>query len=416
MWDWVTPQDFGAVGDGITDDAPAFNSALASGYPVWVPHTVLGYRLGSTVNMNGGSAKAWQVMEGDQGVQLTSVSTSALSVNGSYVKVAGFTIDMKGAQPGSRAILLNTAAQHLTTHRYSNMLFQNCYTSLTDAETGTNFCTDMQFVNLHSWMNLGTQIRLRRSNGHILFQSVYVDNTQQGMTGEYTVKWPAVIFGPQFLGLELNRFDVAGNTNNSDFIEDSYAILIQGAEPSTVIGAVFLNRVLVDTWQAGPGILLQNIDASFGSDVECSGVFGNGLTLLNVTNSNFVNIAAVGAGTVAGVSAIGLRGCTNVQMANVRATNYHGFGIVLNANGTTPTTYCRLSNVYAQYNLGWGMYEFATNPPCDHNVNVNVRLTNNNTGGGTGSLNQSGVNSATVSLIPQDGTYIPSFVGPGSIA
>jgi hypothetical protein len=31
MWDWVTPQDFGAVGDGITDDSMAFQQALNSG-------------------------------------------------------------------------------------------------------------------------------------------------------------------------------------------------------------------------------------------------------------------------------------------------------------------------------------------------------------------------------------------------
>jgi hypothetical protein len=419
MYGWVTPQDYGAVGDGAANDSAAFTNALASGYPVWVPHTPLGYNLPSTINLNGGSpaATAWQIIQGDQGVLLKSTAMIAFSVNGDYVKVSGFTFDMAGSPKGSTAIYLNTTTGKLTAHRYSNMLFQNCYSAFTDPASGSNVCIDMQFVNIHCWMNLGTQITLHRSNGQIRFSSVYIDNTQQGSMPDYEIKWPSAVFGPQFLGLELDRFDVTGSTTNiAPFSPSRYALSIKGAGPSPFIGAVFLNRVLVDTWPVGPGILLENIESMFGSDVECDGAYGNGISLVNVANSNFVNIAAVGAGSTPGITAIGLYGCTNVQMTNVRATNHYGFGILFNSNGSTPTTYCRLTNVYAQFNHGWGMYEFATTPACDHNVKVNVSLTDNNIGTGTGSLNQSGANSATVCLIPHGGTYIPSFVGPGSIA
>jgi len=35
--DFLSVKDFGAVGDGVTDDTAAFNLALASGKPIWVP-------------------------------------------------------------------------------------------------------------------------------------------------------------------------------------------------------------------------------------------------------------------------------------------------------------------------------------------------------------------------------------------
>lgn len=40
---YVSVKDFGAVGDGVTDDTAAFNAAIATGKAVYVPYTVDGY-------------------------------------------------------------------------------------------------------------------------------------------------------------------------------------------------------------------------------------------------------------------------------------------------------------------------------------------------------------------------------------
>ena len=48
----VSVFDYGAKGDGITDDAAAFNAAGAAGVPIFIPYTAAGYKIGSTVTFS----------------------------------------------------------------------------------------------------------------------------------------------------------------------------------------------------------------------------------------------------------------------------------------------------------------------------------------------------------------------------
>jgi len=47
----VSVKDFGAVGDGTTDDTAAFNAALAASYAVFVPPSTSGYKLTSAITI-----------------------------------------------------------------------------------------------------------------------------------------------------------------------------------------------------------------------------------------------------------------------------------------------------------------------------------------------------------------------------
>jgi hypothetical protein len=51
LQDWKTPQDFGAKGDGTTDDTIALNNAFSSGYPIYIPDTNSFYMISSTVTI-----------------------------------------------------------------------------------------------------------------------------------------------------------------------------------------------------------------------------------------------------------------------------------------------------------------------------------------------------------------------------
>ena len=211
MWDWVKPQDFGAVGDGVTNDWAAFNAAITSGYPVWVPYTYRGYQLGSTpLVLGGGTYSAWQILAGDQGAFLHSTASSAFRVTGSFIKVSGFTIGMattvagNSPPPNSTAFLLYTtgyaANTNMASHRYSNLSFRNCLSAFLDKPgSSTNAVTDMQFVSISVKVNFGTQITIQQCAGFILFGSIYINNA-----GNTVSTGPAAVLAQFLMALNLS--------------------------------------------------------------------------------------------------------------------------------------------------------------------------------------------------------------------
>ena len=99
--DCISVKDFGAVGDGVTDDAPAFNAALAAsvgglaGRAVYVPGSNARYKIGSTLVVPGGAK-----LIGD-GARSSSFLIKAF--NGTFMTIAdggqvhGLRMDGQGA-------------------------------------------------------------------------------------------------------------------------------------------------------------------------------------------------------------------------------------------------------------------------------------------------------------------------------
>ena len=101
--------DFGAKGDGVTDDTAAVNAALARGGLVYFPAgTYLVARL------TAGVAGTWLRGDGPSTVLRKNASGPVLTLNGSRVRVSDLTVDGNGGAFGGTGIVSVGVFPHIT--------------------------------------------------------------------------------------------------------------------------------------------------------------------------------------------------------------------------------------------------------------------------------------------------------------
>lgn len=106
---YVTPEDFGAVHDGVTNDAAAFEAALNSGYPVMLLRTNKRYLINTPVNVSNSAAKligaaSWnEIDEGSNGSGINMTGSGRIFVNNEYFvaeNVYVYSYNMTGDEQG----------------------------------------------------------------------------------------------------------------------------------------------------------------------------------------------------------------------------------------------------------------------------------------------------------------------------
>jgi len=118
--EFVSVKDFGAVGDGVTNDAPAIQLALDTGKPVYLPKSTAEYYIQSTLNMNQND----MILFGEGEIMADSsmaAGSNVILITGDRCKIEGITIDQNNIATG-RSIRITNAAD--TTIR--GVLAQNC--------------------------------------------------------------------------------------------------------------------------------------------------------------------------------------------------------------------------------------------------------------------------------------------------
>jgi hypothetical protein len=98
----VSVMDFGAKGDGVTDDSPAFTAALAwardNGKLITVPWTPTYYNLATTVSFPGHTANAVNATSINYGVRLLGLGGGGLSSRPKILgNIAGFLFNLSGS-------------------------------------------------------------------------------------------------------------------------------------------------------------------------------------------------------------------------------------------------------------------------------------------------------------------------------
>jgi hypothetical protein len=139
--DFVSVKDFGAVGDGVTDDAPAFNAALAAsvgglaGKAVYVPGSNARYVIGSTIVVPGGAR-----LFGD-GARSSSFLIKAF--NGTFITLADGAQLSGLRMNGNGATYTGKGIEHINGNQQVTDLF------LYDTEDTTVYFTVTSGANCH---------------------------------------------------------------------------------------------------------------------------------------------------------------------------------------------------------------------------------------------------------------------------
>lgn len=364
----VTVTDFGAVGDGVTDDSTAFTRALAAGQTVIVPYKSSGYNLGATTF----TVANGQRIIGENFVKLTSTTTGALFAVSAwsgpfipYTEIKGFTIDMTSAGSSSTAIRHKTGSGNVYRVIVEDCIFQGVVEAIGDESHASNYVVDCQYKNITCWFTRGRQLYLRRSRGFMLVRDFLVDHTQNSTA----VTWRGVQL-EDFIGLELERVDVVGPIiPTPTYQANCEGIYIHG---TTGKSSVSLRRCSCDNTMAS-AMLLDTINELFLDDVRGYQCLGNQITISNcnrVYGSNVLTHGAVGVtGAGAGASGLIIDTCTDVKLSNVHTESCTAHGLSI-----ATSTDVQISNFTSKSNTSYGVIETGTS---DRNIISNGYISGN---------------------------------------
>jgi len=366
--DFVSVKDFGAVLDGVTDDSAAFNNALASGRNVWVPFTTGGTKINSTVTIGTGQFLTFE--DANMRVKST-ISTCVFRLTGygdffnttSGIR-GGCTIDMNGAPAGSTAIRFGTGTGVVWGIRLQGrFVFYNCYEAIGDEASASNYVTDVRIDDVFCRYTNGRQIYSRRSRGFFVFNDIYID--QSANPAGTPIIWEGARF-EDFIGIELNRFDVAtGGLGAPSYQATAIGLVLNGTGQPGQNPSVWIKRLLIDNTY-GNGLLVNNVLNLRIDDCQTYQNLGYGMQFASVTQSQITKLSCVGGLGVTGASAgqIGIQftSCDQVAIACIESILNTSSGVFLNN-----CTRFLVTNFLTRNNSNIGWVEQGTS-----NINIKV--------------------------------------------
>lgn len=407
--DVVTPQMYGAVGNGTTDDTAAFQNAINSYKLVSAPYVgtlggLTGYLIAGTLSIGPG-----QAIKAQKQVVLNCSSLACFAIQPDVsgipeTVVEGFQIDMTAAVIGSAAIQFRSSLGTILRVRLRNMRYTNCFAAYQQDAASANPVVDLLSSDCLCYFTRGSQIVLNNTAGFIIFWRFQIDNTYNTVD----IAWQSATF-TNFAGLELHLFDVLGVATRTNY-QNYPAIGIQGGS------FLVLDRVLIDTTENN-GLFVSGVDNINIVLVNTQNNLGYGQYYQNCSRikaaimMNSGNKGASRDNASQNVAGIVFDGCTSGQVG-VISSDYSGSGSngggagVLLKNGTAQFNF---AVVRATNNAGGGWVETDT---CNFNVKASGSINTNV----ESSLIQVGASSAFLNLIPQSGAFIASTVGAETVA
>lgn len=157
--EWKTPQDFGAVGDGVTDDRAAFQAAASSGWPIYVPYTPTGYAISARIQLPSGCT--FKGSDKKPSIKLLT-NDWLFEIVGSDVEVANFRSDFSHLSGGS-GVLIRTDLLTMERVLISDMIFVGPSCAVSDMPSSSFRIVLLTIRDIIAYSLRGTGISLQRS-------------------------------------------------------------------------------------------------------------------------------------------------------------------------------------------------------------------------------------------------------------
>lgn len=352
--DVLNVKDFGAIGNGVTDDTAAIQAAInfaisAGGTQVYFDTG--NYLVSSTITING-SVSLYGIFERSR-IRANFSNGDVLVVNGatSEVDFSGLLIESNvGKRTGGYYINFVSA----NTSRIYNCQFSNGYMGVgyTGEQTAWHKIYNSRFIsNKHMGINIsGWSAASSSGNVDVVISDCYIageiaDNTYHGIyisaIGDISLRHVSTGFCNN--GLTISP--ITGRRAQAVFLTDCLFDLGQGygIYCYTALGAIHLLSIS-QTWVAtnfGGGIYLGgsgSVSQVNLSDVYCSNNNGNGLTIdsncenITINGGSFASNVNNGIFVAANVTNFMIRGAICGPTGEFVANN--GYGIYI-ASGTS---------------------------------------------------------------------------------
>lgn len=347
---FIYAADFGVVGDGVTDDTTALqtaiNEASASGRTLILPPMIKCGAL--TVPTN----TAIKGVGKKTVVTAIAGSYNMFTITGSETRIENLYID-DGAKTGGWDFILACGTSTIRRVDIVNVIVVNSYGLITDSGSGgSGFHIGLKLIDVLTGSQRGPGVQLTRA-----FAFTYFDRCSIDFVGVSASNFTAFAFdlsglGANAGGLTLVDCSVLGTAG-------TYANTNQHGFSIANTAGVKLVRCQADT-VAGKGYVFNNVNAMGTDDIIASLCGLTGIEMTTVTNSTFVNTVCGGRnylgspGSGDGITLVS--GCASLNFSGGLVADWqrHGFNkSASQAGGVRITGMLFLRN--GMGGVGWGI-------------------------------------------------------------